>query len=108
MQMSLDVEEAQPYFHPELEDRVPLIILESEEVSKIDGLLKFGKPIEFWSKTDLFFHNRSAHVVFGSLQVTEIGAEVHYELPEEGVSVELTFTRSSDMWTIEAVKVVEH
>ncbi len=55
IQMSIDIDELQPYYRPEQENRKPLRIADNGVISSDLKLEKFGEPVQFMENEKFVF-----------------------------------------------------
>jgi len=108
IQMSIDLDELQNYYHDnEEEDRKPLFICDNGIVPSTLELSKFGEPVHFMPKKDLFFTNKQAFLDFEKFQISETSAAVDFQYKVEGIAIELTFEKTNGSWIIDTKKLTE-
>lgn len=108
IQMSIDFDQLQQYYDvDENEERKPLVIHDDGIVSNKLILKKFGEPVVFMTKEEMFFHNISACLDFDTFEFTSKTAEVVFRYDVEGVRVSLTFEKLGDTWVITTKKLIE-
>lgn len=107
IQMSIDIEELQPYFHPEKEGRNPLVIEANGVISSDLELVKFGVPVQFMQMKDLFFNNLDAFLEFDTFEISSTTATVLFRYYVEGIKIGLTFEKIDGEWMILTKKLSE-
>lgn len=107
IQMSIDMDELPSYYHPEKEGRKPLMIESNGVISSELELVKFGEPVKFMKKPDLFFNNIEAFLVFDKFEISSKAATVHFQYIIEGIRIMLTFEKMDNAWLIETKKLSE-
>ena len=106
--MCIDLEELQQFYHADkIPGRKPLIIFNNEVVPSNLELIKFGEPVVFMKKEDLFFHQKEAFLNFGKFDISRKKAEVHFEYQVEGVFIEVAFEKKDTRWVIRNKKLTE-
>jgi hypothetical protein len=107
-QLALDVDQLQQYYHPEVDGRVPVVILENPYCGHRTPLLKkFGKPVLILSREEIAKRNIEAYMVFERLEIGSEGAKVEFEYPVEGVAALVELQRTGAVWTVTKQWVVE-
>lgn len=96
-QMSIDLDGLEPYYH---KDKKPLMIGDEGPVPNTLKLTKFGEPVEFAPRNELFFENNTAYLDFDTFDVTPTRANVAFRYIIEGISVKLTFEKNDGTWQI--------
>ena|SRR5690606_15579046 len=105
IQMSIDLIDLQQYFHVDKDD--PLIILDDGIVPIDLKLIKFGEPVQFLEKPDLFFRNEKAYLDFDKFEISPDHAYVIFHYDIEGLTINLTFEKLDNNWTIKTKKLTE-
>lgn len=100
IQMSIDMDELQPYFHSEKPGRKPLIIEDNGVISKDIELTKFGEPVKFMKKPDLFFTDTDAFLVFNTFEINPTTASVDFHYNVEGIKMTLDFEKKDGQWIV--------
>lgn len=54
VQKTLDVKGMQEYYHPEIEGRVPIKIVDNDVIPILLRITKFNQEVEFWDEEALF------------------------------------------------------
>lgn len=107
IQMSIDIDELHPYYHPEKQGRKPLTIEANEVISSDLELLKFGESVQFMKKPDLFFNNIDAFLVFDKFEISSTTASVLFHYRVEGIKIMLTFEKKNGSWLLKTKKLSE-
>lgn len=104
IQMSIDLPSLQPYYVVE----PPLVIMDNGVVPANLSLAKFGEPVEFMQKQDLFFHNKKAFFDFEKFDITPSHAEVVFRYSVKGLTVTLMFEKLDGNWSVEKRTLTVH
>lgn len=108
IQMSIDLDELQKYYHVDKDEgRKPLIIYNDGIVPSNLTLTKFGKPVQFMTKEDLFFHDEQAYLDFEKFEISPTNADIEFRYDIEGLTIRLTMEKLDDTWTIKTKKLIE-
>ena len=106
IQMSIDHEELQPHLDEDkAQGRTPLIIFNDETIRDDLELMKFGAPVKFKEKKDLFFHDETAHLDFDVVSVLENQAEIQFTYLRKDLTFSLNFKKENGRWTIESSEI---
>lgn len=108
IQMSIDLEDLQQYYHEDkVEGRKPLIIYNEGIVPSNLSLSKFGEPVQFMTKEELFFHNKQAFLDFDKFEISLTQADIEFSYKIEGLTIVLMFEKVDGKWTIKTKKLIE-
>jgi len=104
LQLVIDLPQLQPFLHPELPDRTPLVLIQTQEISPSLALKKFGHAV-------LIREMRAAqgkpflHVTH--LDVSGSKATVRLQYAVEGVSGEVELKEKDGVWSVEKARIWE-
>lgn len=108
IQMSIDLDELQQYYHVDSEEgRKPLIIYYDGIIPSTLELTKFGESVHFMNKEELFFYNKKAYLDFDEFKVTPTRADIEFRYTIEGLTITLTFEKVDGAWEIKTRKLTE-
>ncbi|MFT4987093.1 MAG: hypothetical protein ACI8U0_002740 [Flavobacteriales bacterium] len=107
LEACLNINELQEYYHPELQNRVPIIIQDDELVTEVKGIIMFEKEVEFWLLEDLFFQGVNAYIEILNFEYDQDKASVKFLYPVEGIMIEATLSKVQDQWRIQESKISE-
>ena len=107
VQLALDLNEIQGFYHPEMPGRMPIMILDNDIVPNTLRLEKFGVPVEFWDKSTLFTLGMTFFLQFEEVKLKSNSATLQYQLFGEGIYVNLKLKKENDRWIIVSKQVVE-
>jgi hypothetical protein len=108
IQMSIDVDELQPYYHVDkIETRKPLIILNEGTVPSNLTLTKFEEEVQFMLKNEVFFYDKQAYLDFDKFDISPTQADIIFRYNIEGLIIKLTFEKVDNKWTIKTKKLKE-
>ena len=96
IQMSIDLPSLQPYY---LQEK-PLIIANDGIVPTNLALTKYGEPVAFLLKTELFFLDEKAFLDFEKFEITPTQAAVVYRYDIKGLTISLIFEKNGGNWSI--------
>lgn len=101
IQMSIDFDDLQQYYRADkIEGRSPLVIHSNDVVPPNLKITKFGEPVQFMTKNELFFNGKEAFLDFGRFEISEAMAEVEFQYKIEGLIIKLIFEKVDGKWTI--------
>ncbi len=108
VQMCIDLEDFQAYYHEdEIEGRKPLIIYHDGMVPSDLTLIKFGEPVQFMTKEEIFFYNKQAYLDFDKFEISPTRADIEFRYDIEGLTISLTLKKVDGNWTIKRRKLIE-
>ena len=108
IQMTIDLDELQPYFHvDEVEGRSPLIIFNDGMVPPTLELTKFGEAVQFMTTAELFFYNKTAFLDFERFDITPSQADIELKYSVEGLTITLSFEKKEGTWRVRSKQLVE-
>lgn len=108
IQMSIDLVDLQPYYRADkIKGRKPLVISDNGIVPANLKLTKFGEPVEFMTKEELFFNVKTEYLDFEKFEISPTQADVEFQYNVEGLTIRLTFEKSDDNWVIGTKKLIE-
>lgn len=96
IQMSIDLPSLQPYYL----DEKPLVIANDGVVPANLILTKFGEPVEFLLKPELFFLSKKSFLDFEKFEITPTQAEIVFQYAVKGLTVGLIFEKVGGDWSI--------
>ncbi|WNO10537.1 hypothetical protein [Teredinibacter sp. KSP-S5-2] len=102
-QSLLDYPSLQQYFHPELEDRVPVVVKTNGHVPPGIDVIKFGLPVKFMAQpksgTYLDVH-----------QFYRIRNDIHFDIdyPVEGVFFRGRLIKEKTHWRVHSEELTEY
>lgn len=71
------------------------------------ALTKFGEPVEFISKPDLFFQDKKAFLDFDKFEIAPSQAEVIFHYAVKGLTITLIFEKLEGNWAIKTKTISE-
>lgn len=108
VQMSIDLPELQEYYLTEKGDTDNVLIIADNGVVATNlNLTKFGKPVKFMKKKDLFFFGEESYLVFDKFGISRNEADLVFHYPAEGLTILLSFEKVDNKWTIKSRKLTE-
>jgi len=108
IQKCIDLDDLQQFYHEnEVEGRKPLIIYNDGAVPTSLTLIKFGQPIQFMTKEELFFYNKLAYLDFDKCEITPTSADIVFYYDIEGLTIKVTMNKVDGNWTIKTKKLTE-
>ena len=100
-QLALDVDQLQKYYHPEVEGRVPVVILENQYCGRrTPSLKKFGKPVLVLSKKEIEKRNIEAYITVERADFRKSTAKLWIEYPVEGLIVIIEYQKVGSGWIV--------
>jgi hypothetical protein len=108
LQLCLDINQFQSFYHPEIEGRVPVVILDNGVVPETKNLVKFDEEVFFWSKGEMFFHGKRVWLTFEEFILKETTAEVHFSYEVEGAEARISLEKKEGVWITTSVEVGEY
>lgn len=106
LQLVLDHNDLQQYFHAEIAERKPLRILKNASVEGEPKLTKFDAAVVYESEQQLQDSNQ-AYLEFQQVSIDEESARVQFTYPVEGIRGEATLVRDADSWRIDSYVLAE-
>jgi hypothetical protein len=100
----LDHPSVEKYLHPELPDRVP-VILSTWLIESCEGIRKFGRPVLALPDKDI---GNRPHFRFTKSHVQKNFAEVYFEYVAEGMHGFARVRRVGNQWTVEEIELGEY
>jgi hypothetical protein len=100
----LDHPSVEKYLHPELPDRIPVIV-STRLIESCEGIRKYGRPVLALPDTDI---GTRPHFRFTKSHVEKNFAEVYFEYVAEGMHGFARVRRVGDQWTVEEIELGEH
>jgi hypothetical protein len=108
IQTCIDLAELQQYYHADsVKGRKPLIIYNNGIVPNNLKLTKFGEPVLFMTKEELFFYNNHAYLSFGKFEITPSQVDIQFHYKIEGLTIALRMKKIGDNWIIKTKKITE-
>jgi hypothetical protein len=104
IQLVIDLPQLQPFLHPELRDRTPLVLIQTQEISPALGLKKFGQAVLI-REMPAAQGKPFLHVT--QLDVSGSKAIVRFQYPVEGVGGEVELKEKDGVWSVEKARVWE-
>lgn len=103
IQLAIDVDQLDEYLKKEnRKDQKPLVIYDNGILPTNLILTKFGEPVLFMSKEDLFFHSMNNDLTFEKFQITPQQADINLHYPLDGISLHLKLEKEQGSWTIKS------
>ena len=100
IQKILDLPDLQWIYHPELQERIPVKILESELIDNKLGLNKFGQEVRIISSIELEKEGIKDYVEFQKLEFKRDTLEFGLTYDIEGAGSAGKFIRENGKWKI--------
>lgn len=97
---ALDVPWLQQYLHPELSERVPLVVLKNEMISAHPALEKFGRSVVFLSKKEIEKSGKTAYVEFPDIMIQEYFAYAILRYRAEGIIGFVGLRKNPSGWRV--------
>jgi hypothetical protein len=99
-QKILDLPKLQWIYHPELKERLPVKILETELIKKNYNLNKFGQRVRILSESDLEKEEIQDYVIIDKILIRKdtFFFELHYKI--EGASCSGKFLKENGVWQV--------
>ena len=108
IQQILDLPDLQRFYHPEVKERVPIKILESDFFDKNLHLQKFGKNVRLISSDTIEEENIKDYIVFNKLVFKPRAVEFELTYLIEGVGSNGRFIKTREGWIIQNYSVWEN
>jgi len=106
-QLTLDVEQLQPYFHVEtFPERSPLVVVAPALSEQGAKLQKFGRPVVFKTREEAV-ESGGPYFEFKEIAVESGRATVRFEYPPEGIRGEIELAQTEASWKVVAARLVE-
>ena len=108
IQQILDLPDLQRYYHPELKERIPIKILESDFFDKNLQLKKFEKDVRIISSDKIKEENIKDYLVFRKLvfKAEQVEFELNYLI--EGIGSTGVLVKTKEGWVIQNYSVWEN
>ncbi len=100
VQKILDVPQIQWMYHPEIEGRIPVKVLETKQIKKGLHLTKFGKKVQILSASDLKNKKGKDCVFITYQQTTKDTLSFKLSYPLEGVAAHGKLIRKGNKWKV--------
>jgi hypothetical protein len=99
-QKILDLPKLQWIYHPEVKERLPVKVLESELIDKSLNLNKFGQKVRILSVSELENEGIKDYVIFDKIKIGKdtTDFELHYKI--EGAGCSGKFLNENGKWKI--------
>jgi hypothetical protein len=104
VQLVIDLPQLQVFLHPELPERKPLVLVETEGISPDLDLEKFGEPVAI---RDLDAAEGGPYLHLTKIEVSGNTAHVDLDYPIEGVGGEVEMARQDGTWRVTKAEVWE-
>ena len=104
VQLVIDLPQLQQFLHPELPDRKPLVLIQTDEVSPGLALKKFGQPVAI---RELRTAENAPYLRLTQLEITGAKAHVRLEYPVEGVKGEADLEQRDGEWRVVKSRIWE-
>ena len=100
VQKILDLPKLQWIYHPEVKERLPVKVLESEFIDKNLNLNKFGQKVRILSMSELEKEGIKDYIIFDKIKIIKdtTDFELHYKI--EGVGCSGKFLKENGEWEI--------
>lgn len=100
-QLALDVDQLQKYYHPEVEGRVPVIMLENPYCGhRTPSLKKFDKPVLVLSREEIEKRHIEAYITVERTDFRQSTAKLLIEYPVEGLIVVIEYQKKDSKWLV--------
>lgn len=106
IQVVIDHEPLQQYFHSEVKGRVPLVILRSGITEDI-GLEKFGQPVRVLSLDEIAREGIRAYIEFDEMSFRRDSGRVSLRYAVEGIYVTAELGLQDSQWRVTSFRLVE-
>ena len=106
VQMAIDLESLQKYYHSTLPGRKPLCIVKNDVVSGDLALKKFGEPVRFLSAAEAKKPG-AACIQFSKIEIQGDAATVEFTYMIEGLRGTATFRKAGGTWRTEHHHITE-
>jgi outer membrane murein-binding lipoprotein Lpp len=103
-QLTLDLEALQPFLHPEVAGRKPVLVLKNEAMAGEPGLSKFGEPVRYVTRAEA---GGRPWFEITALKVEGETARAEFSYPVEGVDGRVELRKSAGAWKIESHSIRE-
>ncbi|PKR80605.1 hypothetical protein CW751_09535 [Brumimicrobium salinarum] len=108
VQKILDLPKLQWIFHPELKERLPVKVLETEMIEKNFNLKKFGQKVRILSKSELENEGIKDFVIIDKIKIEKDTAEFGLSYKIEGAGCSGKFFKQNGEWKIRDYSVWEN
>jgi hypothetical protein len=99
VQMTIDLDSLEKYFHFELPGRRPLCIVKNDVLARELQLEKSGAPVRFLSAADAQTTG-AACLEFSKVEIREDSATVEFAYRVEGIHGSAEFSKASGTWRV--------
>lgn len=103
--MILGHPDLQQYFHPEVKNRVPLKVKSNEYLGVNLSIIKFDKPVEFYTSTGFTSATPLLEVISFNIDTNQSAFEIFYAI--EGVTIKGKLEKQNDQWSFIEFEVFE-
>jgi hypothetical protein len=103
LQALIDLPGLQPYWHPEVPGRIPLILLEGR-FGRGHQLVKFGQPVRILPRSEV---KDRPFLEITTFLVTEDGVRIGFRYRVEGVVGSVFFVRKDRTWAAKETRIAE-
>ncbi|NRD24924.1 hypothetical protein HNV10_16840 [Winogradskyella litoriviva] len=100
VQKILDLPKLQWIYHSELEERLPVKVLETEMIKKNFNLNKFGQKVRILSKSELENEGIKDFVIINKIKINKDTTEFGLSYKIEGAGCSGKFLRQNGEWKI--------
>ena len=108
VQKILDLPKLQWIYHPELEERLPVKLLETELIGKNFELNKFGQKVRIISQSELEKEGVLDYVIFDQLEIKPDTTDFKISYKIEGAGCSGKFLKENGKWIILDYSVWEY
>jgi len=108
VQKILDLPKLQWIYHPELKERLPVKVLETEMIEKNFNLNKFGQKVRILSKSELESEGIKDFVIINKIIIEKDTAEFGLFYKIEGAGCNGKFFKQNGEWKIKDYSVWEN
>lgn len=107
LQLVIDLDKLQPYYHADtVVERKPLRILRNEVIPSDVPLKKFGQPVSFISP-DQAGGKKVPYLEFTQINMAGETATVTFRYPVEGLAGKVQLHRTPEGWKVESCQITE-
>ena len=100
VQKILDLPNLQWIYHPELKERLPVKVLETETIQRSFNLIKFGQKVRILSKLELENEGVKDFVIIDKIKIEKETAEFGLSYKIEGAGCSGKFFKQNGEWRI--------
>ncbi len=99
-QKILDLPKLQWIYHPEVKERLPVKVLESELIDKNLNLIKFGQKVRILSMSELEKEGIKDYVVFDKIEIAKDTTEFELYYKIEGAGCNGKLMNENGKWKV--------